>query len=162
MKNHIAVQDSLGIETSASFVRQRLRQCIADGRLARTGGLGSKEARTNAFRQLGATLHTLEDFAAHSNYTELALMKLGEGAIFPCVGDACRMTIAENGSTPGAKVPPLVTGTFGTLDLVVTLIGMLDDKAAAKEKSSPLIDLMRVRTNSAWSDVLTCQPLTVS
>lgn len=143
MKNYIA-RDDLGIQTSASFVRSRLRECILNGRLARTGGLGSKEARTNALRNLGAALHTLEDFAAHSNYTELALMRLGEGDIFPFVGDACRTTLGESSITPGASVPPLVTGTFGTLDLIVSLIGMLDDKAAGTEKSSPLNDLLRV------------------
>ena len=46
------------------------------------------------------------DFAAHSNYTELALKELGVDA-FPHVGKNTAMDIN------GKKIFPVVTGTFG-------------------------------------------------
>lgn len=58
-----------------------------------------------AYRLLGTALHTLEDFSAHSNFCELALVRLGYGDVFTHVGDSVRLR-APNGK----MVPPLVTG----------------------------------------------------
>lgn len=135
MKNYIANED-IGITTSTGYIRTQLQECIAAGRRGRRGDEG---ARHEAFRRLGAALHTLEDFSAHSNYTELAIRKLGEPGIFACVGDGCRIRVHGTGEL----VPPLVTGTFGMLDIYASLIGEIDDKAAAEEKSS-LTDLDKV------------------
>ena len=55
-------------------------------------------------------LHTLEDFSAHSNFCELALVSLGYTDVFVHVGDAVRVR-ARNGK----MVAPLVTGMFHTL-----------------------------------------------
>lgn len=54
----------------------------------------------------------MEDYSAHSNFTELALIELGERGVFPHVG---RRTMID---LPGARqsVYPLVTGTFGGVD----------------------------------------------
>ena len=67
-----------------------------------------------ALRLLGTGCHCLEDYSAHSNYTELALIELGERAVFPHVG---RRTQVE---LPGARQPvyPLITGTFGGVDFL--------------------------------------------
>jgi Heterokaryon incompatibility protein Het-C len=52
-------------------------------------------------------LHTLEDFAAHSNFCELSLVSLGYTQVFTHVGDNARIR------APGGKwVAPLVTGKF--------------------------------------------------
>ena len=55
------------------------------------------------------------DFAAHSNYVELALRELGELTIFPHVG------VATQGYLHGKYLFPLTTGTFGGVDLVYTI-----------------------------------------
>lgn len=79
-------------------------------------------------------LHTLEDFAAHSNFCELALASLGHNNVFLHVGDQVRIQ-ASNGNW----VAPLVTGecyirssaalyslyagTFGSQDFIHSLLG---------------------------------------
>lgn len=52
-------------------------------------------------------LHTLEDFSAHSNFCELALISLGYNDVFAHVGDAVRVRALN-----GKMVAPLVTGEF--------------------------------------------------
>jgi hypothetical protein len=106
-----------------------------------------KESPTQALIYLGAALHTLEDFAAHSNYVELALMTLGVPA-FPLVGDGCKVKIPRSGH----EVSPLVTGTFGMLDIFQSLLGEVDDKVAHKRKGE-LDEIIKV-------SLLTCRSLT--
>ena len=62
------------------------------------------------------SLHTLEDFAAHSNYTELALRELGYTNVFPMVGSGTEINVR------GKRIYPLTTGTFGGLDFVVSVL----------------------------------------
>lgn len=63
---------------------------------------------------LGQGLHCLEDFGAHTNYTELALREMGFEGVFPHTGSATKINIS------GAQHPvfPLVTGTFGVVDFL--------------------------------------------
>jgi len=63
-------------------------------------------------------LHTLEDFTAHSNFCELALVSMGHSNVFVHVGDNVRIQ-APN----GRWVAPLVTGTFGSSDFMHSLLG---------------------------------------
>jgi hypothetical protein len=63
-------------------------------------------------------LHTLEDFTAHSNFCELALVSMGHSNVFVHVGDNVRIQ-APN----GRWVAPLVTGTFGSSDFLHSLLG---------------------------------------
>lgn len=130
MKNYIA-NERIGIATSSTYIRKQLLEAIRLGRV----GKKDQEAKCEAFVHLGAALHTLEgetlvkeeilnqrsnlsDFAAHSNYVELALLLIGKNdpysgldKVFPFVGEAV--------STPTTQgpAPPVVTGTFGPLDL---------------------------------------------
>lgn len=69
------------------------------------------------------------DFSAHSNYTELALIELGERGVFPHVGRQTRIDL------PGARQPvyPLVTGTFGGVDFLHSVMGEVSDKATQSE-----------------------------
>lgn len=84
-------------------------------------------------------LHTLEDFAAHSNFCELALISMGHQNVFVHVGDQVRIK-AQNGKW----VAPLVTGkcsrlaevhqeadnwlgTFGSQDFIHSLLGGASD-----------------------------------
>ncbi|KAL1958966.1 hypothetical protein VTO42DRAFT_3519 [Malbranchea cinnamomea] len=129
LKHYIATED-IGIDTSAGFVRRVLGQCIQLGR--RYGQSRDKRDLYEALRLLGTGLHCLEDYAAHSNYTELALIELGEQDVFPHVGRNTQIRL------PGARHPvyPLVTGTFGGVDFLHSVIGEISDKAAQSELQS--------------------------
>lgn len=63
--------------------------------------------------------HYLADFFAHSNYTELALIELGERDVFPHVGRNTEIDLE------GARGPvyPIVTGTFGGVDFLHSVTG---------------------------------------
>jgi len=132
MKNYIANEKGTW-DTSKALVRRTLEKCIEIGRKARSSG--RKEDEYEAFRLLGQSLHTLEDFPAHSNFCELALVSLGHEQVFTHVGDAVRI------QAPGGKmVAPIVTGTtvqpaniwilliyasgtFGSSDFIHSLLG---------------------------------------
>ena len=98
------------------------------------------------------------DFSAHSNYTELVLIELGETGVFPHVG---RRTMVQ---LPGARrqVYPLVTGTFGGVDFLHSVIGELSDKTSQSELQE-LEDTMRHSqadqdSNSVLRDLLSQLP----
>ncbi|KAI0971027.1 heterokaryon incompatibility Het-C [Xylaria arbuscula] len=129
MKNYVA-NSGQGWTTSAAYIREQLSKSIELGRLKRDSK-AKKESRIH----LGAALHTIEDFSAHSNFVELCLHELGETQVFPFVGDACRIEV------PGRiwkhkEVAPLVTGTFGMLDIFHSLLGEADDMAIVQSKGS--------------------------
>jgi hypothetical protein len=93
-----------------------IQKCVDAGRR------GGKENEYEALRLLGTFLHTLEDFPAHSNFCELALVSMGHRDVFVHIGDQVRV------SAPGGKsVAPLVTGTFGGSDFIHSLLGEATD-----------------------------------
>jgi Heterokaryon incompatibility protein Het-C len=69
------------------------------------------------------------DYSAHSNYTELALIEMGERNIFPHVGRQTQIRLQ------GAQQPvyPIITGTFGGVDFLHSVMGEFDDKATQSE-----------------------------
>ncbi|KAI9837004.1 MAG: hypothetical protein M1819_000653 [Sarea resinae] len=126
LKNYIASEE-LGIVTSAGLVRNLYGRSIH---------LGRQYARTHneadlyeALRLLGTANHCLEDYSAHSNYTELTLIEMGEREIFPHVG---RQTLVQ---LQGARGPvyPIVTGTFGGVDFLHSVMGEFSDKVTQSE-----------------------------
>ncbi|KAJ1322920.1 Heterokaryon incompatibility protein Het-C [Microdochium nivale] len=129
MKNYIA-NSGHGWDTSADYVRRQLRLAIELGRKGRDRDSTSHK---EGLIHLGAALHTLEDFAAHSNYVELCLRELGEDGVFPMVGDKCTVKVP---GWNGKEVPPLVTGTFGMLDIFHSFLGEADDMAVLQSKGS--------------------------
>ncbi|KAK4044472.1 heterokaryon incompatibility protein Het-C-domain-containing protein [Parachaetomium inaequale] len=126
MKNYIA-NEKLGIMTSAKHVRRLFTECIRLGRSY--GRSGNKDELYEALRLMGTGLHCLEDYFAHSNYTELALIELGERDVFPHVGRDTKLRI------PGARneVYPIVTGTFGGVDFLHSVTGEVSDKMTQSE-----------------------------
>lgn len=126
MKNYIASED-LGITTSSGLVRNLFGKAIDLGRKYKH----SKDDKDffEALRLLGTGCHCLEDFSAHSNYTELALIEMGERDIFPHVGRRTQMQVR------GARNPvfPIVTGTFGGVDFLHSVMGEFSDKATQSE-----------------------------
>ncbi|KAF8460509.1 heterokaryon incompatibility protein Het-C-domain-containing protein [Kalaharituber pfeilii] len=123
MKAYIA-SENRGIDTSAGFVRKCFVKAIELGR--KFGRDGNDADLYEALRLLGTGLHTLEDFAAHSNYVELALRELGVDA-FPHVGANCEVDV--NGKT----IWPIVTGTFGMTDFLHSVVGEISDKMIQSE-----------------------------
>ena len=73
--------------------------------------------------------HCLEDYSAHSNYTELALIELGEHATFPHVGQRTQINLPE----ARQWVFPIITGTFGGVDFLHSVMGEFSDKATQSE-----------------------------
>ncbi|KAK4976557.1 hypothetical protein LTR66_010827 [Elasticomyces elasticus] len=126
LKKYIATEDA-GITTSAGLVRNLFGRSIELGRqYARSG---NKADFYEALRLLGTGCHCLEDYSAHSNYTELALIELGEQNVFPHVGRRTQMRVR------GARQPifPIVTGTFGGVDFLHSVMGEFSDKATQSE-----------------------------
>lgn len=126
MKNYIA-NENVNIMTSALHVRRLFTKCIELGRRYQRDS--RKEDLHEALRLLGTGLHCLEDYLAHSNYCELALIELGERDVFPHVGRNTRLRL------PGARheVYPIVTGTFGGVDFLHSVTGEVSDKLTQNE-----------------------------
>ncbi|KAL2020771.1 hypothetical protein VTK56DRAFT_7969 [Thermocarpiscus australiensis] len=123
MKNYIANEDG-GWATSAGYLRWSFARCIHFGRVYTSGahGTAGKEADLcEALRCLGQSLHCMEDFSAHSNYCELALLELGYHNVFPHCGSATQINLR------GRMVYPLVTGTFGAIDFLHSVLGEATD-----------------------------------
>ncbi|KAK5085167.1 hypothetical protein LTS08_003374 [Lithohypha guttulata] len=132
MKNYIA-NGKGDWATSAAFVKYSFTQSIHHGRLYTSGsGMFSKgkdEDLAEALRLLGQGLHTLEDYGAHTNYVELALIELGHRNVFPHVGANTQVNVR------GKRVWPLVTGTFGMVDFYHSVIGEAKDHFTQSEVS---------------------------
>ncbi|WP_434678144.1 hypothetical protein J3P77_19025 [Pseudomonas sp. R1-18] len=78
---------------------------------------------TDALRELGAGLHILEDFFAHSNFVELSLIKAGYADVLPWTSKApCKHGI------------PLVTGMFGGSDVIASLAAPLGEILFSNEQ----------------------------
>ncbi|KAK5208099.1 hypothetical protein LTR41_006035 [Exophiala xenobiotica] len=126
LKNYIASED-MGIDTSAGLVRKLFGRSIELGRqYARSK---NKKDLYEALRLLGTGSHCLEDYAAHSNYVELALIELGERDIFPHVGRRTQVELRE----VRHPVYLVVTGTFGGVDFLHSVCGEFDDKTTQSE-----------------------------
>ncbi|KAF1955195.1 Het-C-domain-containing protein [Byssothecium circinans] len=154
LKNYIASED-LGITTSAGMVRDLLRRCIDLGR--RSGGRGPDFYE--ALRLLGTATHCLEDYSAHSNYTELALIEIGVEEVFPHVGQNTRMRMRIKDSEK--FVYPLVTGTFGGVDFLHSVCGEISDKATQSELNElegAINDAGRNKNKSQIKDLLNQLP----
>ncbi|TFK19444.1 Het-C-domain-containing protein [Coprinopsis marcescibilis] len=140
MKNYIANEDGPW-DTSKALVRRILEQCILHGRRHRQNG--QKQDEYEAYRLLGTALHTLEDFPAHSNFCELALVKMGHREVFTHVGDNVRVQ-APNGNW----VAPIVTGTFGSDDFFHSLLGEATDHISSASVTDLNKELDRARTTA--------------
>jgi len=130
MKNYIANEYG-GWATSAGYVKYSITRAIHYGRVYTNGDRGSRgkeEDLCEALRCLGQALHCLEDFGAHTNYTELALRELGFTNVFPHTGVNTQMSLRN-----GKRVFPLVTGTFGGVDFLHSVLGEATDHFTQSE-----------------------------
>ncbi|KHO01933.1 Heterokaryon incompatibility protein Het-C [Metarhizium album ARSEF 1941] len=128
MKNYIANETGQWA-TSAGYIRFSFARSIHFGRLYTCGerGKGKDENLCEALRCLGQALHCLEDFGAHSNYCELALRELGYHSVFPHCGTQTEVNIQ------GKRIYPIVTGTFGAVDFLHSVIGEANDHFTQSE-----------------------------
>ncbi|KAL8940444.1 MAG: hypothetical protein Q9216_002814 [Gyalolechia sp. 2 TL-2023] len=129
MKNYIA-NEHLGIATSAGYIKHSFARSIHFGRVYTNGASGARGKEADlceALRCLGQGLHCLEDFGAHSSYTELALREMGHTNVFPHTGTATEINLR------GRRVFPLVTGTFGAVDFLHSVLGEATDHFAQTE-----------------------------
>ncbi|KAH6610270.1 heterokaryon incompatibility het-c [Trichoderma cornu-damae] len=127
MKNYIANETGRWA-TSAGYLRYSFARSIHFGRLYTHGSQSGKEADLcEALRCLGQALHCMEDFSAHSNYCELALRELGHRQVFPHCGSQSEITVR------GKRIFPLVTGTFGGVDFLHSVIGEANDHFTQSE-----------------------------
>ncbi|KAL5120215.1 hypothetical protein ACEQ8H_001772 [Pleosporales sp. CAS-2024a] len=143
MKNYIANEQG-GWATSAGYVKFSFARAIHFGRMythGPSGQRGREEDLAEALRCLGQGLHCLEDFGAHTNYTELVLRELGYHDVFPHVGVQAGITLR------GKQVYPLVTGTFGGVDFFHSVLGEATDHITSTE-----ID----EVNTALVDAVAC------
>lgn len=140
MKNYIA-NESGGWATSAGYLRWSFARSIHFGRVYTSGAHGTSGKEPDlceALRCLGQALHCMEDFSAHSNYCELALLELGYHNVFPHCGSATRIHLN------GKMVYPLVTGTFGAVDFLHSVLGEANDHFTQSE-----VDEMNVALKNA-------------
>lgn len=83
--------------------------------------LAQKKGRNKTgFRHFGAALHVIEDFYAHSNFVEVALIKLGYTKVYPWVDLYSNGTAIPSNNVDACKIP-IVTGYFGQLDVIASL-----------------------------------------
>ncbi|KAN0062170.1 hypothetical protein ACQY0O_005528 [Thecaphora frezii] len=146
MKSYIASENQ-GFDTAARFIKDNIVRAIELGR----SGKRNERDEWESLRLLGTALHTLEDFAAHSNFIEVALVKLGYDRVFVHVGDRVRVR-----SPSGREVPPIVTGSFGGADFMHSMLGTAEDKLSqnsAQDVSSKFND-NRGKDSSALRTVL--------
>lgn len=138
MKNYIA-NETGAWSTSAGYIRYSFARAIHFGRTYTHGTNKGREADLcEALRCLGQGLHCLEDFGAHTNYTELVLRELGHRNVFPHVGSSCMINLRGN------NVYPLVTGTFGGVDFLHSVLGEASDHVTQSE-----VDEMQAALNDA-------------
>ena len=129
MKNYIANERG-GWATSTGYIRHSFARSIHFGRVYTSGPSGQRgreEDLCEALRCLGQGLHCMEDFGAHSNYTELALRELGLNNVFPHTGTATEINLH------GKRVYPIVTGTFGGVDFLHSVVGEATDHITQSE-----------------------------
>jgi hypothetical protein len=127
MKNYIANERG-GWATSAGYVKYSFARAIHFGRMYTHGSnKGREEDLCEALRCLGQGLHCVEDFGAHTNYVELALREMGYNNVFPHVGANAGINLR------GKHVFPLVTGTFGGVDFLHSVLGEANDHITQTE-----------------------------
>ncbi|RDX44411.1 Het-C-domain-containing protein [Lentinus brumalis] len=143
MKNYIANENG-SWDTSKALVRRTLERCIQLGRQARASN--NKADTYEAYRLLGQALHTLEDFPAHSNFCELALVSMGYHDVFVHVGDQVRIQASN-----GKWVAPLVTGTFGSSDFIHSLLGEATDHISQASVTDLNAELEKARAKAGNS-----------
>lgn len=145
MKNYIGNERGDWV-TSTAYIRHSFSRSIHFGRMYTSGGRrGDERDLCEALRCLGQGLHTMEDFGAHTNYCELALREMGFLNVFPHTGTETQIMLH------GHYVFPLVTGTFGMVDFLHSVLGEATDHFTQSEVNEMDNALGNAQYNTASS-----------
>ncbi|MGB6152457.1 MAG: HET-C-related protein [Pricia sp.] len=140
LKDYIINDRGHGYQSARSYMLGQLKEAMAAGRT------------TKGLRHFGAALHVLEDYFAHTNFTEVSLIKVGHVQVHPWVKfvyqtgfDAeavhraadlkkgAKAVVQGNCYASGgsfyslAKHIPIVTGLFGLDDTAASVLPKLAD-----------------------------------
>lgn len=74
----------------------------------------------DGFRHFGAALHILEDYFAHTNFVEIALIKNGFPNVYPWVQVSSEINNINDFKIKASKIP-LVTGLFSLDDSIASI-----------------------------------------
>lgn len=107
MKNFIR-DDVDGYMSSFSYVKQELRLAA------------SYKWSARGMRHLGNAFHVIEDFFAHTNFVEIALIKNGYINVYPWVELNSNIQALDDPHLKAFNIP-LVTGTFGDDDILSSI-----------------------------------------
>ena len=90
--------------------------------------LSKEKGKTKeGLKHFGAALHVLEDYFAHSNFIEIALIKNGNSEVFPWVQLEDDINDIKDGKEKASKIP-VVTGLFGLDDTVASITPKLAEE----------------------------------
>jgi hypothetical protein len=98
------------IQQSIDVMTAEMNKASAAGRTA------------DGMRHFGSALHVLEDYFSHSNFCELSLRKLGHTQVLPWTA-----------LPPGERRHPVVTGMFGSADIIASLAEPIAHKVFGME-----------------------------
>jgi len=143
-------KDSLKVEkekfnTTLEYIQSKLEAASKFNGLT----IGNKDSAKSLI-DFGAAMHTLEDYFAHTNFTEIALMKHVQPLVFPWVDSVPETGFVYNYdnfrndkgydkkytifNTPVessvhrlATYIPIVTGTFGIVDTAASVLPILNE-----------------------------------
>lgn len=104
--------------------------------------------------EIFSSLTLYKDFGAHTNYCELALRELGYNDVFPHTGTATQMNIR------GKHIYPLVTGTFGGVDFLHSVLGEANDHFTQTEVEEMDLALKGAQQTQANSSTFGLQNFT--
>ena len=114
LKNYL-FKDYEDRPSSTTYFSQQLRLAYENGK-TRQG-----------FIHLGAALHVLEDYFAHSNFIELTLIKLGCTKVYPWVQIDKKIEKIKDGKIKSSKIP-VVTGLFGLDDTLYSITPKISEE----------------------------------
>lgn len=100
-------------DTTARYITDQLNAALAAG------------PTPKGRRHFGNALHPLEDYFSHSNFCELALRKVGYDKVHPWAP-----------ASPGSS-PPVVTGNFGGLDTLASILYAIGETLAESDPFEP-------------------------
>lgn len=115
IKNYILNDVDKNRPSAFTYFSEQLRLAAAKGK------------NRNGFRNFGAALHILEDYFAHSNFVEIALIKYGFTDVYPWVQLDKNTEKIKDGKIKASKIP-IVTGLFSTDDTIASITPKIAQK----------------------------------
>lgn len=109
MKNFLLHDIDADRPSPMSYFEEQLKLAVQKGR------------NKKGLRHLGAALHVLEDYYAHSNFVEIALIKIGEHKVWPWVDMTPEVKDLTNGAAKALLIP-VTTGYFSSADTLASVV----------------------------------------